>query len=108
MGSRREQQEYLYSREHSRQLELQTNNLCDTNGANCVTPAAIAAAVAAAMPSGMIAAFATTTCPSGWSEYTAARGAFLRGIDNGAGAIPLVLVHRVLMRVTRLPATVMV
>ena len=68
--------------------ELQTNNLCDTNGANCVTPAAIAAAVAAAMPSGMIAAFATTTCPSGWSEYTAARGAFLRGIDNGAGRDP--------------------
>lgn len=47
-----------------------------------------AAAVAAAIPSGMIAAFATTTCPSGWSEYTAARGAFLRGIDNGAGRDP--------------------
>ena len=41
-----------------------------------------------AIPSGMIAAFATTACPTGWSEYTAARGAFLRGIDNGAGRDP--------------------
>jgi hypothetical protein len=37
---------------------------------------------------GTIAAFASTTCPTGWSEYTAARGAFLRGIDNGAGIDP--------------------
>jgi len=40
------------------------------------------------IPTGMIAAFATTTCPTGWSEYTAARGRFLRGIDNGAGQDP--------------------
>jgi hypothetical protein len=40
------------------------------------------------IPSGLIAAFASTTCPSGWSEYTAARGRFLRGIDNGAGVDP--------------------
>lgn len=39
-------------------------------------------------PNGVIAAFASTTCPSGWSEYTAARGRFLRGIDNGAGLDP--------------------
>lgn len=29
-----------------------------------------------------------TSCPSGWSEYTNARGRFLRGIDNGAGNDP--------------------
>ena len=41
-----------------------------------------------AIPSGTIAAFAATSCPTGWSEYTPARGAFLRGIDNGAGRDP--------------------
>lgn len=40
------------------------------------------------IPAGTISAFASTTCPIGWSEYTAARGRFLRGIDNGAGNDP--------------------
>lgn len=40
------------------------------------------------VPTGTIAAFAASSCPSGWSEYTAARGRFLRGIDNGAGNDP--------------------
>ena len=40
------------------------------------------------MPTGTIAAFASSTCPTGWNEYTAARGRFLRGIDNGAGNDP--------------------
>jgi hypothetical protein len=40
------------------------------------------------IPAGTISAFASTTCPTGWSEYTTARGAFLRGIDNGAGIDP--------------------
>jgi len=35
----------------------------------------------AGMPNGAIAAFASASCPSGWSEYTPARGRFLRGID---------------------------
>lgn len=33
-------------------------------------------------------AFDLASCPSGWTEYTAARGRFLRGIDNGAGNDP--------------------
>jgi len=33
------------------------------------------------IPNGTIAAFATASCPSGWAEYTPARGRFLRGID---------------------------
>ncbi len=37
---------------------------------------------------GAIAAFAASACPTGWTEYTAARGRFLRGIDNGAGVDP--------------------
>lgn len=40
------------------------------------------------IPAGTISAFASTTCPTGWSEYTPARGRFLRGIDNGAGNDP--------------------
>ncbi|WP_414464648.1 tail fiber domain-containing protein [Hyphomicrobium sp. DY-1] len=40
------------------------------------------------VPQGTIAAFALTSCPGGWAEYTAARGRFLRGIDNGAGNDP--------------------
>lgn len=40
------------------------------------------------VPAGTIAAFEATSCPSGWSEYTTARGRFLRGRDNGAGNDP--------------------
>lgn len=40
------------------------------------------------VPTGTIAAFAASSCPSGWTEYTPARGRFLRGIDNGAGNDP--------------------
>lgn len=40
------------------------------------------------VPQGTIAAFALSSCPNGWSEYTPARGRFLRGIDNGAGLDP--------------------
>jgi hypothetical protein len=40
------------------------------------------------IPAGTVSAFASTTCPTGWSEYTAARGRFLRGIDNGANLDP--------------------
>jgi hypothetical protein len=40
------------------------------------------------VPTGTIAAFASASCPAGWSEYLPARGRFLRGIDNGAGNDP--------------------
>ncbi len=40
------------------------------------------------VPTGSIVAFAASSCPNGWSEYTASRGRFLRGIDNGAGLDP--------------------
>ena len=40
------------------------------------------------IPAGTISAFASTTCPTGWSEYVPSRGRFLRGIDNGAGNDP--------------------
>ena len=34
------------------------------------------------MPSGAVMAFNLASCPSGWSEYTPARGRFIRGIDS--------------------------
>ena len=40
------------------------------------------------IPTGSIMAFATSSCPAGWVEYTPSRGRFLRGIDNGAGIDP--------------------
>src|SRR5690606_8848693 len=40
------------------------------------------------VPSGAVMAFDLSDCPSGWSEYTPARGRFIRGIDNGAGNDP--------------------
>jgi hypothetical protein len=43
---------------------------------------------AIAVPSHAVMAFNLTTCPTGWSEYTLARGRFIRGIDNGAGNDP--------------------
>ncbi len=46
------------------------------------------AGVGSNIMNGAIAAFASASCPTGWSEYTTARGAFLRGIDNGAGLDP--------------------
>lgn len=41
-----------------------------------------------AIPAGAVMAFDLTACPSGWTEYTPARGRFIRGIDNGAGNDP--------------------
>lgn len=40
------------------------------------------------VPTGTISAISASSCPSGWTEYTPARGPFLRGIDNGAGNDP--------------------
>ncbi|MCV0371891.1 MAG: hypothetical protein K5845_20930, partial [Filomicrobium sp.] len=39
------------------------------------------------VPGGTIAAFEAVSCPAGWSEYTPARGRFLRGIDTLAAGI---------------------
>lgn len=40
------------------------------------------------IPTGAVMAFDLASCPTGWTEYTASRGRFLRGIDNGAGIDP--------------------
>ncbi|MFN8370643.1 MAG: hypothetical protein U0T83_08480 [Bacteriovoracaceae bacterium] len=34
------------------------------------------------IPTGAIMAFEATSCPTGWTEYTTARGRFLRGVDS--------------------------
>jgi hypothetical protein len=38
---------------------------------------------AATFPSGAILFFASATCPGGWSEYTAARGRYIVGLNPG-------------------------
>jgi hypothetical protein len=40
------------------------------------------------VPTGAVMPFNLATCPTGWTEYTPARGRFIRGIDNGAGNDP--------------------
>lgn len=39
-------------------------------------------------PTGAVLAFDLATCPTGWSEYTPARGRFLRGIDSAGTVDP--------------------
>jgi hypothetical protein len=59
-----------------------------TNGEVEVYNGTAWAGIGSNIMNGAIAAFASSTCPTGWTEYTTARGAFLRGIDNGAGLDP--------------------
>jgi len=40
------------------------------------------------VPAHAVMPFNLAACPTGWTEYTAARGRFVRGIDNGAGNDP--------------------
>lgn len=63
---------------------VDTIEYCADNGGS----PAWSAMTLAGMPTGAIAAFEDTVCPAGWAEYTAARGRFLRGLDNGAGLDP--------------------
>ena len=62
------------------------NARLDVNGA--VSATAFQISGVNVVPAGAIIAFDLASCPSGWTEYTAARGRFLRGIDNGAGNDP--------------------
>lgn len=72
-------------------LATQTEAETGSNNDQIMTPLRVKQSItanASGIPAGAIMAFALTSCPSGWSEYTAARGRFLRGIDNGAGNDP--------------------
>jgi len=75
----------------SRPLTNQTIGRVLTANSGAGTTATVALALngsgTGGVPTGTIMAFAGT-CPAGWTEYTAARGRFLRGIDNGAGNDP--------------------
>lgn len=62
--------------------KVKATEFCNASG-TCIDIASVPT-----LPAGAIMAFDLTTCPTGWSEYTAARGRFLRGIDNGAGVDP--------------------
>jgi hypothetical protein len=75
----------------SRPLTNQTIGRVLTANSGVGTAATVAISLSGSgqggVPTGTIMAFAGT-CPAGWTEYTAARGRFLRGIDNGAGVDP--------------------
>lgn len=61
-----------------------TLKLCDGNNWMEITNGGSGGSI----PTGAVMAFDLVACPAGWTEYTAARGRFLRGIDNGAGNDP--------------------
>ncbi|PZP40199.1 MAG: hypothetical protein DI585_01590 [Pseudomonas fluorescens] len=69
-------------------LATQTEAETGTNNDQLMTPLRTQQAINIAIPTGAIMAFDLTSCPSGWSVYTAARGRFLRGIDNSTGTDP--------------------
>lgn len=76
---------------------MSTNGISTTGAMEAVTISTTAistttingtATTGMVLPSGAIMAFDLASCPSGWSEYTAARGRFLRGIDSAGTADP--------------------
>lgn len=75
-------------------LATQAEAEAGTNNDHIMTPLRVLQAItkalssASTVPTGAVMAFDLTSCPTGWSEYTPARGRFLRGIDNGAGNDP--------------------
>ena len=53
------------------------------NGTNWISMASsYAGSAGGGVPAGAVMAFNLASCPDGWSEFTVARGRFLRGIDS--------------------------
>jgi hypothetical protein len=50
------------------------------NGTNWISMSSTV--VDSGVPSGAVMSFNLASCPTGWSEYTLARGRFIRGIDS--------------------------
>ena len=62
-------------------VDYSTMQFC--NGTSWISMAAGGATESSGgVPSGAVLAFNLSSCPSGWTEYTAARGRFIRGIDS--------------------------
>jgi hypothetical protein len=60
--------------------DFKTMQFCD--GTNWVAMNAGVGTPVGTVPSGAVMAFNLASCPAGWSEYTLARGRFIRGIDS--------------------------
>ena len=63
-------------------------NLANPTAAQDAATKAYVDANTGGIPTGAIMAFDLASCPTGWSEYTAARGRFLRGIDSTGAVDP--------------------
>ncbi len=60
--------------------DIFAEQICDETGANCKDISSGWSGGGGSVPTGAVMAFDLTSCPSGWSEYTALRGRFVRGV----------------------------
>jgi hypothetical protein len=58
---------------------------CDDNGANCKTMTELGGGSTGGVPTGAVMAFNLTSCPSGWTAYSAAAGRNIVGYGSGTG-----------------------
>jgi len=61
---------------------------CDDNGANCKTMTELGGGSTGSVPAGAVMAFNLGSCPSGWTDYSAAAGRNIVGYGSGIGLTP--------------------
>ena len=61
---------------------------CDDNGANCKTMTELGGGSTGSVPAGAVMAFNLGSCPSGWTDYSAAAGRNIVGYGSGTGLTP--------------------
>jgi hypothetical protein len=71
--------------------QLGATHYCDNAGNNCVTAAQIASSAGGGVPARAVMAFNQSSCPSGWSAYSAANGRNIvgSGLSSAPGATSL-------------------
>lgn len=74
-------------REMAFQVDTLVSMSTAADGATTILGCSASAGGGGGVPSGAVMSFALTSCPFGWSNYAAANGRFIRGIDVGAKGI---------------------